>query len=315
MIFSTSKPDFASAWAVLRVDTTLDRQVAEILPETPPVWSPEYLRKSWDQRRQPSVTFPWAKSLIIMAIPFRNLPAVALPAIADGSEFAGKVSGYASRVDYHRAAPQMLSSLHYGNRCEIVVDTKPLAEKTLATIAGIGSIGLNNCLLLPGSDSGCFIASILTDAELPELRLPRVDYCTKCRQCLDNCPNQHCNPTECISALTMERRGGLTTEERHLIGDWIFGCSKCTAACPGTQLPTDFNLDLEWLLMTPSGEVARCIRDTPLNYAGIQLLRRNALYVLARRDTPRCRNLIEQFSKTTGSQFLKQLSADLYYSS
>ncbi|MDD3704364.1 MAG: DUF1730 domain-containing protein [Victivallaceae bacterium] len=310
MIFSTEKPDFASIFAVLRLSPELDRELCRMLPERPPDWSPQYLADRWSQRRFPSRTFPWAKSLIIMTIPFQKLPLANLPEAPEDFEFSGKISSYAARLDYHRAAHQMLAPYAQGTRCEIAVDTAPLAERTLACIAGIGNIGLNHCLLVPDGSS-CFIASILSDAELPEIRFPRPDYCKHCMQCLDRCPNRQCAPEHCISYLTMEKRGALTAGERQILGNWIFGCSQCVNACPAMPDEKDFNLDLEWLLNSSINDVNKLIRNTPLNYAGITLLRRNALYVLANRGTRNCRTLIRNFGHKTGSRMLQQICSEL----
>ncbi len=284
----------------MRVNRELDREVQAALPPLPPDGCADYLRSSWELRRAPSETFPWAKSIIIHAIAFSELPPADLPR-ADDPEFAGLIAGYASRLDYHRVTLPLPPG-----RSELAIDTKPLAEKTLAAIAGIGSIGKNRCLLLPGADSGVFIASIISDQELPEERFPEQANCLDCGSCGEVQP-----PSNCISFLTMEKRGELPVEERAGLGDRIFGCSDCTAVCPGTRLPDDFPLDLEWLLFSSGNEVARVIRETPLNYAGATLLRRNALYVLANRKTKRCRDLISEFSRKTGSDFLRNISHGL----
>lgn len=288
-----------SARAILRLDEALDREVRAVLPPDPPPWAPGYLRESWEMRRSPSRAFPWASSICIMAIPYAAMPPVALPRAAE-PDVAGLVSGYAARVDYHRFVPPMPS----GGRCEVVIDTRPLAEKTLAAIAGLGSIGRNNCLLLPGADAGNFLACVLTEEVLPEQRLPRINNCLDCGQCGDMA-----EPQSCISTLTMEKRGELTPEEQKMLGERIFGCSACTSACPGTRLPPDFELDLEWLLMSPSGTIERAIRETPMSYAGVTLLRRNALYVLANRGASRSRELIRRFARATGSAFLRAVAA------
>lgn len=290
-----------AAGAVLRLDEALDREVQAVLPEAPPPWAPEYLRLSWALRRSPSQAFPWARSLRIMAVPYAVMPQMPLPR-AGNPELAGLVSGYAARRDYHRFTLHLPPSY----RSEIVIDTKPLAEKTLAAIAGLGSIGHNNCLLLPGADAGNFLVSILTEEELPERRYPQTDCCLHCGNCGDPV-----EPRYCISTLTMEKRGELTPAERQMLDGRIFGCSVCTSACPGTALPPDFELDLEWLLTASAKEVERAIRETPMNYAGVTLLRRNALYVLANRNTHRCRELIRRFTETTGSAFLRAVCAAL----
>ena len=103
----------------------------------------------------------------------------------------------------------------------------------------------------------------------------------------------------------MEKRGVLTPKEGALLGDWIFGCDECLAICPGTTLPSPFELDLRWLLEASSAETRRAISNTALEYAGVTLLRRNAIIVLANRRHPETEALISRFSRTTGSDLLR----------
>ena len=106
----------------------------------------------------------------------------------------------------------------------------------------------------------------------------------------------------------MEKRGELSLDEAALLGENIFGCSQCTATCPGTNMPGDIQIDLEWLLMSSAGEIRKAIKSSPAEYAGITLLRRNALYVLKSRNNAICTDLIKRFQEQSGSEFLKAIA-------
>ena len=201
----------------------------------------------------------------------------------------------------------------------ICIDTHPLAEKFIAEYAGLGIRGKNSCILCKDIFSGCYLVFILVDQELPEIRPALFEFdCNTCCSCESACPNAVLNDNRfnlknCISYLTMEKKGALTPEEITMLKNSIFGCSCCTASCPGDNMPEDIQLDLEWLLMAPSSEVRKTIHNTALEYAGISLLRRNAVYLLANRNTSETKKLLQRFQKETGSDFLKKITAGIIF--
>ena len=296
----------------------LHRRLAAI--HFPPELS-EYLKKSEAMRRDPAMAFPWAGSILMAAVPFSILPDLSPPLPrAKSPDTAGVIAGYAARTDYHlygkMLMTELLANLEQATdkmfKVEICIDTKPLLERALAEAAGLGRVGRNSCILCAGSGSSCFIISAMLDLDLPDVTVKdTAPLCHSCGQCAKQCPNQVIGATpadfkvnRCIISLTMEKRGLLTDEAMHLLGSNIFGCSVCTAACPEGSLPEDFPLDLEWLLLAPSGEVRRTISGTPVEYAGVTLLRRNALIVLGNKNSEVSCNLIKEFLKKTNSQLL-----------
>ena len=290
---------------------------------------PAYLKTSEELRRDPAKAFPWAKSVIMAAVPLNILPAppTALPR-AKSPDAAGMIAGYAARTDYHLHGKILMSNLLRNIeqaagrtfRAEICIDTKPLAERALAEAAGLGKPGRNSCILCTGSGSGCFIVSAMLDLELPDITaFPAETPCPTCGQCAVRCPNQvigetpaDFKPGQCISSLTMEKRGLLTETEMRMMGNRIFGCQACTGACPDSSLPEDFPLDLEWLLSAPSAEVKRVIAGTPMEYAGVTLLRRNALIVLANKGSENSFAIVKEFLNHTNSQLLIETAQCLF---
>jgi epoxyqueuosine reductase len=288
----------------------------------------DYIVKTADARRNFSITFPWAYSIIITAIPFRTLiPALELPA-AKSPEYSGLIAGYAMQHDYHHSGRKILehlvkklqTMLEFEFRYQICIDTSPLAERTIAAVAGLGSIGINSCLLIPDWGSGCFLAAIVMDAELPEFKLPDLTHqspCDKCRKCIKSCNNQVITVSpcpfdisRCISFLTMERRGVMTISEMKMLGYNIFGCSNCTRNCPESRLPEDFAVDLEWLLLSPSATIKRAIAGSSIEYAGVTMLRRNAIAVLANRNNINATKLIRLAVKHSNSSILRQTATN-----
>jgi epoxyqueuosine reductase len=67
---------------------------------------------------------------------------------------------------------------------------------------------------------------------------PHVDQCGSCTACQTACPTDafpapyQLDARRCISYLTIEHKGPIPLEFRKSIGNRIYGCDDCLAACP-----------------------------------------------------------------------------------
>ena len=79
--------------------------------------------------------------------------------------------------------------------------------------------------------------AIYTEADLPRDEVD-TDHCGSCQACLDICPTAafpapyRLDARRCISYLTIENKGPIPHEFRKAIGNRIYGCDDCLAACP-----------------------------------------------------------------------------------
>jgi epoxyqueuosine reductase len=117
------------------------------------------------------------------------------------------------------------------------VDTGPLLERDLAQRAGLGFIGKHTNLISRKLGNWFFLAEIITTLELPP-DAPEKNRCGSCRRCLEACPTAaitapfQLDARRCISYLTIELKGAIPVEWRAAVGNRIYGCDDCLAACP-----------------------------------------------------------------------------------
>ena len=66
--------------------------------------------------------------------------------------------------------------------------TAPFYHMPAMYMAGMGTLGLNCCILTPEFGPRVYVTSILTDCELEAGTPLENELCTKCKLCVENCP-------------------------------------------------------------------------------------------------------------------------------
>jgi epoxyqueuosine reductase len=200
------------------------------------------------RRGDPQTLWPEARTVVVLGLNYHG-DDDPLAALADPER--GAISVYARGRDYHDTVKKRLKVLArwIASRwpaelpggppggLKVFVDTAPVMEKPLAQQAGLGWQGKHTNLVSRALGSWLFLGEIYLSLAL-EPDEPESDRCGTCRACLDACPTNafpapyRLDARRCISYLTIEHKGPIPHELRPLIGNRIFGCDDCLAACP-----------------------------------------------------------------------------------
>jgi epoxyqueuosine reductase len=195
-----------------------------------------WLTRDAEARSRFDTILPFTKSVLAVA---REVPGLG----------AGNVAKYARGEDYHRVVRRHLKAVIEdlrplvppGTHFRVCVDTAPLLERDIALRAGLGFIGKNGMLIVPGVGSNVVLGEILTDVVLAPTAGgidAAANRCGTCTACVDACPTgaflapRLLDARKCISYLTIEKRGPFTPEEEAAVGGRLFGCDVCQDVCP-----------------------------------------------------------------------------------
>ncbi|WP_428249289.1 tRNA epoxyqueuosine(34) reductase QueG [Ferrovibrio sp.] len=215
------------------------------------------------RRRHPANLWPEARSIIALGL---NYGPTHDPLRILQQPDRAAISVYAQGRDYHLVVKKKLKALgqwlqrESGQPLKVFVDTAPLMEKPLAQASGLGWQGKHTNLVSRQFGSWLFLGAILTAADL-EADAPEPDHCGSCQACLDICPTKafpapyELDARRCISYLTIEFDGVIGEDFRKPMGNRIYGCDDCLAACPWNkfaQAARDAEIQAQAELKAPS---------------------------------------------------------------
>ena len=284
-----------------------------------------------------------ARSVICVA---RNYQRPAREEAAD-PPVAQLVARYARGRDYHGHVKKKLRRLAAFVRtlgtpeapvhARPMTDDVPVLERAWAARAGLGFVGKNGLLIVPGLGSMVLLGEVVTSLELAS-GAPMAERCGSCTRCLDACPTDAfarpfvLDARRCVAYLTIERRSPIEPELRERMGEHLFGCDDCQTVCPfnaaaqrsgrgkvagGFEPLEGFaTLDLEGLLTLAGDnahEPARSIWDallgSPLKRATPEGLARNAALVLGNRGDDGALPALQRAAETHPSAMVRDAAA------
>ena len=255
-----------------------------------------YLENHFDQRLDPVLLVPGAKSVISLA--YNYYPKKDL---AQKNEF--KIAKYAYGEDYHFVVKDKLKSFLELIRQQIgevqgraFVDSAPVMERAWAKKSGMGWIGKNTNLINRQQGSFFFISEIISDLVLDDDG-PIEDFCGTCTRCIDACPTEAIiqpyvvDGSKCISYFTIELKEEIPVSYKEKMDDWVFGCDVCQDVCPWNRfsknhrekqfLPSNklitMNAD-EWHEITTE-VFENLFQESPVMRTGFKGLKRNLNFI------------------------------------
>ena len=205
----------------------------------------QYLANNFDKRCNPTLLFDGAKSIISLALKYYPQE----KQIDDNPQFAY----YADGKDYHDVMKHKMQLLlefiqqvypHVTGR--VFCDTAPLLERYWAAKTGIGFVGKNTLLIIPGKGSYFFLGEIVLDIEL-EYDKPQKQLCGSCSRCLSACPTKalkkafDLDSNKCISYQTIENKKDIDEAIIPNLSNCVYGCDICQQVCPWNRFASPHN--------------------------------------------------------------------------
>jgi epoxyqueuosine reductase len=230
----------------------------------------------------------------------------------EGQGVVGRIARYARGRDYHghlrqrlRKLAELVRGLAPGAEARPLCDTAPVLERAWAARAGLGFVGKNGMLIVPGLGSYVLLGEVVTTLALPPDR-PQPQRCGACDSCLRACPTAAfvrphvLDARRCIGYLTIEQRGPCDPTLEQGVGGRIFGCDACQAVCPhnaaqrafidpGTAydpLPQWLSAALPELLGSSDAALEARLQGSALRRAGVEGIRRNLLIAVGNDGDP-----------------------------
>lgn len=230
-------------------------------------------------------------------------------------ELAQSIARYARGRDYHNGLRKKLRKLArlvrtFGTAgspadARPLCDDAPVLERAWAARAGLGFVGKNGLIIVPGIGSLVLLGEVVTTLELePDPPVP--ERCGSCTRCLDVCPTSAferpfvLDPRRCVAYLTIEHREPVPETLRGGVGAHLFGCDDCQTVCPfntssrkvsGHVVDARFAADPRWaatslhdLVRLDQESFDRLRQGSPVGRATRIGLARNAALVMGNRD-------------------------------
>jgi epoxyqueuosine reductase len=327
------------AVGIARADVALDEDFAryQAFVEAGMHGAMGYLAENAEARRRLDTAdvLAGARSVVCLARRYQRTPEDE----ATDPDTARTIARYARGRDYHNGLRKKLRRLAAFLRtlgtpdlpvqARPLCDDAPILERVWAARAGLGFVGKNGLLIVPGQGSMVLLGEVVTTLDLPPDE-PMNERCGSCTRCLDACPTQAfpapfvLDPRRCVSYLTIELRGPVPVVDREGVGEHLFGCDDCQTVCPFNAsarpraasstrpfrpLERWGSLDLAALVALDDAGWAQASLGTPVHRATREGLARNAAIVLGNREDRAGRPALERAAREDPSSTVREAAA------
>ena len=245
-----------------------------------------WLKRHLYLREHPRKLLEGCETVISLAYPYSSKK----PFTLDG--FSAARYCEPGKRDYHRRLKKfardithLIETRYPGSRTRICIDSAPILERSFANVSGIGFFGKNNMLIIPGQGSYIFLAEILTTVPLPFSQAQSMENrCGGCTLCIDACPTGalerpfYLDASKCLSYLTIEKKGVLSSETGKKMGACFFGCDVCQEVCPFNEDAKCMDLSLpstDEILAMNNKDFKRQFGKTAFARAGLEKIKSN----------------------------------------
>ncbi len=268
---------------------------------------PGFEEPDLELRVNPALSLSGVNSIVSVAVPYNTDYSQSRK-----PEYHGQIAKVAWGRDYHVVVSdkmnrivQFLKDFYPDIRYKMMVDSGPLIDRVVALRAGLGWIGKNNTLIVPGVGSWVFLGEILIDKKL-QADSPITMDCGRCEECIKACPTRALvephvlNARLCLSYVTQNQdvpSSWILTR----LGRRLYGCDICQEACPHNRTaPRIGDKAFTPDVVSPFPDLIRTIEmdakshaetfgQTSAGWIGHTLIQRNAILALA--DYKDTRNL------------------------
>jgi len=245
-----------------------------------------WMERNIDIREDPTRLLFKCSTIISLAFPYSHKK----PATQDG--FTLSRYSRPTEEDYHRQLREkcqiitgLIEKQYKGSRSRICVDSAPILERSFGYSSGIGFIGKNNMLIIPGYGSYFFLAEILTTApvDIPVVK-PINNICGSCNICITACPTgalkgpNDFDSSKCLSYITIEYKDNIDKKMGKYMGKCFFGCDICQEVCPHNKNTKQIGISMpssEELLRMDRKLFKQMYGKTALSRAGLEKIKGN----------------------------------------
>ena len=253
-----------------------------------------YLEKNNEIRWDQTKLVKNAKSIIVLLASYHHQKSE--------NQQTAQLAKYAKSIDYHQVLKTKMHTLlsyiktleNINGRC--FVDSAPLPERSYASMAGLGIIGKNTCLINEQLGSWFVIGEIIIDKEITHVLPQPKKHCGNCTLCIEACPTGALSPYQinanlCISYQTIENKNDIPKLISDKITNQFFGCDICQNVCPFNKDPLQgkmlelkplkslLNFDTNSILQMSQTEFKEKYEHTALYRTGLKKLQENITHI------------------------------------